>query len=348
MTHVLKLPDRIESEVELDDVMSRPSGGLVRSMAELEGDLLVLGAGGKIGFTLATMADRAAREAGTSTRVIAVSRFTDRRQEEKLTEAGIETISCDLLDREALERLPSAGNVVHMAGRKFGSTGGEALTWTMNAFLPGLVAERFPASRIVVFSTGNVYPFVPVDSGGATERTPPAPVGEYAQSCLGRERIFEYFSEKNGTPVALARLNYAIDLRYGVLLDLAQAVWERAPIDLRMSHVNVIWQGDACDMILRSFDVCGSPARVLNVTGPEPISVRAAAHWFGEIFGRRPVFEYEEEGTALLASSTEACRLFGFPSVSLERMISWVAHWVQIGGPTLDKPTHFAERRGRF
>jgi hypothetical protein len=231
-THAPGLPHLIESEKRLDETMSRPSSELVRFARSLGGDLLVLGVGGKVGLTLAALAARAFREAGTSARVIGVSRFSEPGQRERLEENGIETISCDLMDRSKLEKLPDAKHVVFKAGRKFGSTGGEPLTWAVNVFLPGLVAERFAESRIVAFSTGNVYPFVPVDSGGATEVTRPSPIGDYAQSCLGRERILEYFSEKNGTPIALIRLNYAIDLRYGVLLDLAQAVLEGRLIDL--------------------------------------------------------------------------------------------------------------------
>jgi hypothetical protein len=348
-THAPGLPHLIESEKRLDETMSRPSSELVRFARSLGGDLLVLGVGGKVGLTLAALAARAFREAGTSARVIGVSRFSEPGQRERLEENGIETISCDLMDRSKLEKLPDAKHVVFKAGRKFGSTGGEPLTWAVNVFLPGLVAERFAESRIVAFSTGNVYPFVPVDSGGATEATRPSPIGDYAQSCLGRERILEYFSEKNGTPIALIRLNYAIDLRYGVLLDLAQAVLEGRLIDPRMSHVNVIWQGDACHMIMRSFGTCASPARILNVTGPEAVSVRSVAERFGGILGRAPRFEHqEEEETALLADSSEACRLFGGPPTSVEQMIRWLAHWVEIGGPTYDKPTHFTERRGEF
>jgi nucleoside-diphosphate-sugar epimerase len=347
MTKRPALPDKISSVAELDRLLSEPSPALVEGIGALEGGLLVLGAGGKMGFTLAAMAHRAAEVAGLDLPVVAVSRFSDPVQREPLEKLGIDTIPCDLLDVDALERLPDLPNVVFMAGRKFGSVGNEPLTWAINTFLPGLVARRFRDARIVAFSTGNVYPFVPVDSPGADEDTPPAPVGEYAQSCLGRERIFQHFCLAQGTRTVLIRLNYAIDLRYGVLLDIARAVWAGEPIDLGMSRVNVIWQGDACDWALRAFGLCSVPAAILNVTGPEIVSVRAVAERFGALFGRGPVFQGREQPDALLASSAKACRLFGSPRVPLERMIAWVADWVA-RGVTYAKPTHFSEREGRF
>lgn len=348
MTKRSALPDRISSVAELDLLLSEPSPDLIETMGTLEGGVLVLGAGGKMGFTLAAMAHRAAEAAGLELPVIAVSRFADQAQREPFEKLGVETVHCDLLDVEALNRLPELPNVVFMAGRKFGSVGNEPLTWAVNTFVPGLVARRFREARIVAFSTGNVYPFVPVESPGATEDTPPAPVGEYAQSCLGRERIFQHFCLAQGTPTVLIRLSYAIDLRYGVLLDIARAVWTGEPIDLGMSRVNAIWQGDACDWALRAFSLCTVPAAILNVTGPEIVSVRTVAERFGALFGRRPVFRGCEEPDALLASSARACRLFGNPRVPLERMIAWVADWVARDGPTYAKPTHFSEREGRF
>ncbi len=327
----------ISSEQELDDLLSRPGPG-----ETLDGPLLILGAGGKMGPTLALRAARAGN------RVTAVARFTKDSLRGQLQSAGIETIAADLLEPGALQRLPDAPNVIFMAAMKFGTTGAEHLTWAMNTFLPGLVAERYHRSRIVAFSTGNVYPLVPVDSGGATEQTPVAPVGEYAQSALGRERMFAYGSHRYGTPAVLLRLNYAIDLRYGVLLDIAQKVYARRPVDLRMGHVNVIWQGDANAMCLRSFAHCQSPPLVLNITGPATLSVRALASAFGERFRIAPVFENTEAPTALLNNGAKAIQLLGPPEVPLESMLDWVADWVRSGAPTLGKPTHFEARDGKF
>jgi nucleoside-diphosphate-sugar epimerase len=324
---------------------------LVRDVGALSGDILILGAGGKMGPTLARLARRAATAADGSDRarrVVAVSRFSEPGVREELGAAGVETIPCDLLDSGAVEALPEAPNVVFMAGRKFGSAGGEALTWAMNAYMPALVARKFRAARLAVFSSGNVYPFVPVGAGGATEETPPAPVGEYAQSVLGRERVFEYFSREFGTQVAVIRLNYAAELRYGVLLDVAQSVCERRPVDLTMGHANVIWQGDANAAALRSLALAASPPTILNLTGPETVSIRWLASRFGALFGIEPLLAGTEAPTALLNNAAAAHRLFGYPTVSLDQLVEWVAHWVRIGGPTLDKPTHFQEREGKF
>lgn len=340
--------DVLETEEQLDERLSRPTPELIEDLARLPGDLVILGVGGKMGPTLARMARRAADEVGDRRHVIGVSRFNEPGLQEELEAAGVETIVCDLLDRAAVARLPDAPNVIFMAGRKFGSTGDEARTWAMNAYVPALVAERYRDARIVVFSSGNVYPMVGVASGGATEECPPAPIGEYAQSVLARERVFEYFSRVHGTPMVLLRLNYAIDLRYGVLLDVAQRVAARMPIDLAMGHVNVIWQGDANAIALRSLTLCESPPRVLNVTGPETVSIRWLATEFGTRLGVAPVFEGCEAETALLSNAARCFRYFGYPTVPLARMIEWVAHWVKIGGPTLGKPTHFEQREGRF
>ncbi len=340
--------DVLETEEQLDERLSRPTPELIEDLARLPGDIVLLGVGGKMGPTLARMARRAADEAGERRHVIGVSRFSEPGVREELEAAGVETIACDLLDRAAVARLPDAPNVIFMAGRKFGSTGDEARTWAMNTYVPALVAERYRDARIVVFSSGNVYPLVPVASGGATEECPPAPVGEYAQSVLARERMFEYFSQVYGTPVVLLRLNYAIDLRYGVLLDVAQRVAAHMPIDLAMGHVNVIWQGDANAIALRSLTLCESPPYVLNVTGPETISIRWLATEFGARLGVAPVFEGCEADTALLSNAARCFKHFGYPTVPLAQMIDWVAHWVKIGGPTLGKPTHFEQREGKF
>jgi len=332
----------------LEDVLAEPSQADARAMAEMEGDLLILGVAGKMGPSLAKRARRACARAKLPKRIIGVARFSDPRVQQELQAVGIDTVSADLLAPGAMATLPDAPNVLYMAARKFGSTGAEHLTWAMNTLLPALVADRYATSRIVAFSTGNVYPLVPVAQGGASESTPTGPVGEYAQSALGRERIFEYFSQRNQTPVMILRLNYAIDLRYGVLLDIGQRVFERRPVDVSMGHVNVIWQGDANSIALRSFALCQSPAAVLNITGPETVAVRWIARRFGERFGVEPKVEGTESETALLSNAARCHRLFGYPSVTVEQMIEWVAEWIGMGGATLSKPTHFETRDGRF
>jgi len=338
----------IHTEPELDDVLSAPSDADRAAMRAMEGSLLILGAGGKMGPSLAGRARRAAAEEGIPKSIVAVSRFSDRAAETQLRKAGIETIGADLLDFGQLARLPDAENVIFMAGRKFGSSGAAHLTWASNAYLPARVAERYPQARIVAFSSGNVYPFVPVASGGATEDTAPEPVGEYAQSVLARERMFEFFSARNGTRVCLLRLNYAVELRYGVLRDIGIRVFEGRPVNVSMGHVNAIWQGDANSVCLRSFALCESPPAVLNVTGPETLSVRHIARRFGQLFGREPVFEGRETDTALLNNAARSHRLFGAPSVSAETAIVWTAEWIRRSGTAWDKPTHFETRDGRF
>jgi nucleoside-diphosphate-sugar epimerase len=303
---------------------------------------------GKMGPSLARRARRAADEAGVRKRIVGVARFSNPRVREELEAAGVETICADLLDEEQLQALPELPNVIYMAARKFGTTGNEYLTWALNTYLPGRVAERFRRSRIVAFSSGNVYPLVPIAHGGPTEATPPDPVGEYAQSVLGRERMFEYFSARYGTPVTLLRLNYAIDLRYGVLVDIALKVYQRQPVNLAMGQVNVIWQGDANSVALRAFRLCQSPPAVLNVTGPETVSVRSLAWKFARRFGVEPIFEGTEAPTALLSDASLCHRLFGYPEVTLEQMIEWVAEWIRAGGVLWNKPTHFEVRDGRF
>lgn len=325
-----------------------PSETLIGDLTKLEGDFIILGAGGKMGPDLALLTKRALEMAGLKREVIAVARFSDPGLQNALHEHGVKTVAMDLLYDDDLQRLPMIHNVLYLAGTKFGTTGNEGTTWAMNSYLPGRVAEKFKHSKIVVFSTGNVYPLMPVSSGGATENEPPSPIGEYAQSCLGRERIFQYFSIRNKTPVLIYRLNYANDLRYGVLVDIAKAVKGQQPIDLRMGNVNVIWQGDANELALRCLHHCTTPASVLNITGPESVSVRKIAEMFGRLLHREPRFVNSEQRTSLLSNASESCKLFGEPRVSLEKMIEIIAAWINSGGKTLDKPTHFQEREGKF
>jgi nucleoside-diphosphate-sugar epimerase len=339
----------IRNVAELEDRLSQPIDADASAMAALSGDLLILGVGGKMGPSLARLASRASDLAATRRRIVAVARFSDRDLPAQLSSLAIETISCDLLEPGALARLPEIPNVIFMAARKFGSSGAEHLTWAMNTYLPGLVAERYRDSRIVTFSTGNLYPLRSVAEGGAAESTPVGPIGEYAQSALGRERMFEYGSAKWGTRVAILRLNYAVELRYGVLVDIGRSVFERRPVSLAMPYVNVIWQRDANSWCLRSFAHCESPPFVLNITGPETLSVRDVANEFGKHFGIEPTFLNDGDGsTALLNDASRARSLFGPPTIAPTQMIEWIAHWIQRGGASLNKPTHFQTRDGKF
>lgn len=338
----------IETVEQLEDLLSLPNEKDVAAMRSLKGDLLILGVGGKMGPSLAKRARRAIDLAGVGKRVIGVARFSTGGLARELQSAGIETIQSDLLEDGALAALPDVANVVFMAAKKFGTTGAEHSTWAMNTFLPGLVAERYRASRIVAFSTGNVYPLRPVEQGGAIESTPVAPVGEYGQSALGRERLFEYGSERWHTPVTLLRLNYAVELRYGVLLDIGMAVKEGRPIDLRMGLVNVIWQGDANSACLRSFSLCQTPPLVLNLTGPETLPVRYIAERFGAHFGVQPVWQGVEAPNALLSNASKLHQLLGYPTIAPNDIIDWTANWISHGGSTLNKPTHFQTRDGKF
>ena len=332
----------------LEQELLKPSEALIADMYELEGDIMLLGVGGKMGPSMARLAKQAVDRAGVNKRIIGVSRFSDPEARAELEAEGIETIAADLLNESQLAALPEAANILYLAGNKFGTTGKEAFTWAMNAYLPGRVAERYRDSRIVAFSTGNVYPFTPVSSGGLSEDHPVAPVGEYGQSCLGRERIFQYFAEQNQTPTLIYRLNYAIDLRYGVLLEIARAVNEQRPIDLTTGNVNVIWQGDANEVAIRALKHCDVPAKILNVTGPETVSVKWLAHQFGLLLGREPLFVNEVQPTALLSNASEAHRLFGYPRVTLRQMMDLTVAWLQGGGKISNKPTHFQERNGKF
>jgi len=333
---------------ELEDVLSTPTPADIAAVREFDGDILILGAGGKMGPSLAKLARRASVQSSQGKRVIAVARFSDPQVRCDLEAAGVEIITCDLLEPAALNKLPDAENVIFMAARKFGTAGAEHLTWAMNTFLPGLVAERYKSSQIVAFSTGNVYGLVPVGSGGSTEGSPVVPVGEYAQSALGRERMFEYGSSRWGTPGVVLRLNYAVELRYGVLVDIAVAVFNRRPVNLQMGYVNVIWQRDANSVCLRSLAHCSSPPLVLNLTGPERLSVRDIANEFGRRFGIVPIFDGNETETALLNNSSKAQAMFGPPTIGTARMMDWIAHWITSGQPLLNKPTHFQVQDGTF
>lgn len=333
------------TEAELEDLLSTPTPGVAEDLAALDGDILVLGAGGKIGPTLARMARRAA---GDDRRVIAASRFSDAAQRELLEEAGVETMVVDLLDPAGLDALPDAENVLYLAGRKFGTRGSEPQTWAVNAHGAGLAARRFAGSRVVVYSTGNVYPLSPLRRGGPSEGAAVGPIGEYAQSCLARERLFEAAASRYGTRVLLYRLNYAIDLRYGVLLEVGAAVHDGRPVDITMGSVNVIWQQDANAYALRSLLQCAEEPAALNVSGPETVSVRWLAERFGVLFGREPQIEGEEADTALLTNAARAHQLFGYPTVSLRTMIDWIAGWIVDGGARLGKATRFQEREGAF
>jgi nucleoside-diphosphate-sugar epimerase len=336
------------TEQALEDLLSKPSDVLVQEFRELEGDILILGVGGKMGPSLAKLAVRAAQESGKERKVYGVSRFSDKQLKTDLASSGVEPIEADIMDEMALRALPSVKNVIFMVGRKFGTAGQEHLTWAMNAFLPGRVAERFRDSNIVVFSSGNIYPMLPIGSGGATEHTVPSPVGEYAQSCLGRERIFQYFSHKYQIPMLIYRLNYAIDLRYGNLLEIGEMVKNNVSIDLRVGHMNVIWQGDANEIALRSISKCNFPPEILNVTGPETVSIKWVAKQFGRYFKTTPKFLDHESGDCLLNNASKCHQWFGYPRVSLAEMIQMTADWIIVGGSKLNKPTHFQETKGNY
>jgi nucleoside-diphosphate-sugar epimerase len=344
----MKLPDAIRTVDELEEMLSEPPPSVVETLRSLPGDILILGVAGKMGPSLARMAKRASDAAGVARRIIGASRFSSPTAAAYLEAHGVSTIPCDLLDDDAIARLPDAPNVLFMAGMKFGATGNESATWAMNSYLPGVVSRRFRRSRIVAFSTGNVYGLVPADGSGSREGDAPNPVGEYAMSCLGRERVFEYFSRSAGVPMATIRLNYACEMRYGVLVDLAQKVWRGDPIPLEMGHFNVLWQGDANAMTLNAFAHATSPPFVINITGPERLSVRSMCERFGELMGKTPQFNGAAGGTALLNDARRAFELFGQPRVQADQMISWIAGWVMRGGPLLGKPTHFESRNGKF
>ncbi|MFV0415003.1 MAG: NAD-dependent epimerase/dehydratase family protein [Chthoniobacterales bacterium] len=345
MNTSLKLPCLPE---ECDAFLSRPTAGAIQTVKQLDGDILIAGAGGKMGPTLAMMAAQAQEASGRKRKVFGVSRFSSPESRELLEKNGIETIPCDLMNEKEVAKLPDVENIIFMAGQKFGTSSGPELTWAMNTLVPANVAKRYPTSRHVAFSTGCVYSFAKTSSGGSREGSETNPPGDYANSCLGREQIYSYFAKTTGTPVCLFRLNYAIDFRYGVLLDIAVKVHAGEPVDVSMGHVNLIWQGDANARAIQSLALADSPARPLNVTGPETVSVRELALRFSKLFDKEAQITGQEADHAWLSNAGESIRHFGYPEVALDSMIEWVAAWVLSGGKTLGKPTHFETRDGKF
>ena len=345
---MIGFPETIENEQQLEELLSRPTAEVVELFKTLEGDIIFLGIAGKIGPSIASMAKRACDEAGVSKRLIGVSRFSNKQEKSLIESFGIETIAGDLLDSEFVKSLPLVKNVIFLAGMKFGSEGNLSLTWAMNTYVPAIVAEHYKDSRIVAFSTGCVYPLVPIESGGCKETDKPFAIGEYAQSCLGRERMFEHGSLKYGTAVSLIRLNYSVEMRYGVLVDVASKVKNDQVIDLTMGYFNVTWQGDMNVASLLSLSQCTSPAHIINVTGPETLSVRQVALEFGELFGKTPMFCGEEATTALLSNAAHSQDLFGKPNVTPEQIIRWIANWINHENRLLNKQTHFEVRDGKY
>lgn len=339
----------IETVAELEAQLSQPTAGVLETLRAIDGDFMVLGAGGKMGPTLARMLRRGLDQIGHSKRrITAVSRFSTASTVQDLQAHGVATISCDLMDRAAVQALPSAANVIFMAGQKFGTHEDPDLTWAMNTVVPAFVVERFAHSRIVVFSTGCVYPLVPADGPGANEDAPLTPLGEYANSCVGRERVFSHFAKQHGTHSLMFRLCYAIDLRYGVLCDVASKVAHGLPIDVTMGAANVIWQGDANARAIQCLLHVASPPIALNVTGIERVSIRWLAQRFGDLFKREPILVGQESRTAWLWDASRSYELFGPPSVSLDEMITATARWHRLGGSVLGKPTHFEVRDGQY
>jgi len=332
------------NENDLEDMLSEPSKATTQALSAMEGNVVILGAGGKMGPTLAMML----KKASPGKRIFAVSRFSDKAVRSRIEQAQIETIEADLLDESHYRKLPEAENVFYLAGMKFGSTGNQPLTWAMNSYMPALVARYYKNSRIVAYSTGNVYPLVETTGGGATEQISPEPIGEYAQSCLGRERMFEYFSQLYNTPVTLIRLNYANEPRYGIIVDLTSKILNDVPIDLTMGAVNLIWQRDANDYIIRAITLAKSPPAVLNVTGPETIPIHNLAEQIGRILDKRPKFVSQEAPSVLLSNASYCHNTFGLPQTTLEQMVFMITKWVATGKKTLNKPTKYEIRDGKF
>ncbi len=332
----------------LEHVLTTPSQDLMDDLKKCAGDFIIIGAGGKMGPSLTALLKNALDQLGSPQKVYAVSRFSNPENRKYLDGLGIHTMAGDLLNPVFIASLPSCQNVIYMAGQKFGTHSNEPLTWAINTLVPGSIGEKYKSSQIVVFSTGNVYPLMPIDTPGATEHTTPDPIGEYAQSCLGRERIFEYYATTHQTPVLIYRLNYALDLRYGVLNDIGQKIWHDQPIDLRMGYVNIIWQGDANEYAIRSLLHCAAPANHLNVTGTEVHAVADLARTIGEHLGKEPIFIHNPSPTALISDASKAQSYFGTPKVSVDQMCQWTAQWIMSGQKLLNKPTHFQQRDGKF
>lgn len=344
----MMLPEKFTTEEELEEFMSRPTPALVEMMKNLTGDIMILGIAGKMGITLGMLALRAIKESGITKKIYGVARFSNQDDKKKLEEIGISTIKCDLLDRKSISELPKVANILFMAGRKFGTDGAEAATWAANTLIPANVCEHFVESKIVAFSTGCVYPLVEHTSGGSKELEGANPVGEYAQSCLGRERIFEHYSQQNGTPVCIYRLNYAIDLRYGVLREIGETIFNGKMFDLSMGYFNIIWQGDANVRALLCLEHCSSPAETINITGREILKSKDVAEEFSQLFDTKVSFTRKENTTALLNNATKSMDIFGETQVKPEDMIRWTAEWLKDGGKSLNKATHFQTRNGKF
>lgn len=335
--------------LEIENKMNEPSNRLVETMKKIDGDIMILGISGKIGYNLSSLLMNAIKMAGVSKKVYGVARFSDgTKARERFDALGIETIKADFMKDEELKNLPKVSNIIYMVGYKFGTTGNEAYTWAINSYLPGRIAEIFKDSNIVAYSTGCVYPLVEIKNSAPSEEIPPNAIGEYAQSCLGRERIFEHFSKTNGTPVAIYRLNYAIDVRYGVLVELAKAIMAKKPINLEMGAVNVIWQPDACEMAIECLLHTTSPANVINITGPETLSVRWLGSMIGQKLGIEPIFEGIESEKALLSNASKSHQLFGYPKTSIREMIDLICTYLVNGGEIDEKPTHFQEMEGKY
>ena len=338
----------INTEKTLEKALSLPGEELVKMMARLDGDIMILGIAGKIGVSMGLQAVEAIRQAGVVKRVYGVARFSHPGDKEKLEAAGVVTIACDLMEREQVVLLPKVRNVIFMAGRKFGTQGSEEATWAMNILAPALVAEHFRESRLVVFSTGCVYPLRSVAEGGCTEEDAPAPIGEYSQSCLGRERIFEYYAKKYGTRLLLFRLNYSVDLRYGVLDDIGRAIWEGREVNNTVGYFNVIWQSDVTADALRCLELADSPRAILNITGPELASVEETALLMGKLMGKEVRFRGVPGDVGYLSNAQKMCQLLGKPRVTLEELVRMQAKWIASGGVSIGKPTHFEVNNGKF
>ena len=341
-------PSKIRNVDELDEVLTRPDASLIEFIRTLPSPLVVLGAAGKMGPSLCLLAKRASELAGSALEVVAVSRYRDRAIRDWLGSSGIKTVPADLFKRDEVAMLPDAENVVFLVGQKFGTRENPEQTWATNTLVPAWICERYAKSKIVALSTGNVYPMMTKASGGSVESDAPAPLGEYANACLARERLFEYFSNVNQTPLALIRLNYAIELRYGVLVDISTKVWRREAIDLSVGWLNCIWQRDANDMILRALGLVSNPPGFLNLTGPDILSVRQVAEEIGRCMDRPPVFSGTESETALLSNPSKICAALGAPPTPISQAIRWTSDWIKNGQPTSMKPTHFEVRDGKY